>query len=288
MSEYGASPDRDHQPFTLWNGYPIYAATLLVVIHVAMLLVWTLVFAFHRTELVLYFAFSTTAVLHGWIWQPLTYALVHPPGSFMQTLWFAVEMYMLWTFGRELERFFGRRVFLQLYFLLALVTPAVMLLLSWIAPLQTAGSQSLHFAIFVAFATLYPNAQMLFGLTAKWIAVILIAIGVVTSIAANDFLGIILLAASVGTAYLFVRYERGELTLPRLRWPQRKPKFRVLPRPSAPAQRVHVTSASMDPMDDVDALLDKIARTGMASLSAAERARLERASADLKKRPEPL
>ena len=44
----------------------------------------------------------------------------------------------------------------------------------------------------------------------------------------------------------------------------------------------------MDSMDDVDALLDKIARTGMASLSAAERARLERASADLKKRPEPL
>ena len=31
-------------------------------------------------------------MLHGWIWQPLTYALVHPPGSFMQTLWFAVEI----------------------------------------------------------------------------------------------------------------------------------------------------------------------------------------------------
>ena len=285
MSDYGSSQDRDHQPFTLPNGYPIYAATLLVAIHVGTLLVWMLAEAFHQADLPSYLAFSTYDVLHGRVWEPFTYILVHTPGSVMATFWFAVEMYMLWIFGRELERFFGRRVFLQMYLLLALVPPAVMLLLSWMSPFNTEGSSALHFAIFVAFATLYPNAQMLFGITAKWVAVILIAVAVVPFIAANNYLGILLLAASVLTAYLFVRYQRGEITLPRLRFPRPKPKFRVVPRPNPPVQRVRVTSAPVDTMDDVDELLDKIARSGMASLSPAERARLERASADLKKRP---
>lgn len=276
--------DRDQEPFTHWKGQPIYAATLLVIVHVAMLLVWMVVLAVHRDAVLGAFAFSTVRVLQGWVWQPLTYALVHAPVSIGQTLWFAIEMYMLFIFGRELERFFGRRVFLQMYALLWLLPPAILLCLAWMGPLGLAGSQSLHFAVFIAFATLYPNAQMLFGISAKWVAFILIAVSVIPYVASNDFISLLLLGASTGAAYLFVRYQRGEITLPSFQLPRRKPKLRVLPRPSQPAPRIKVAPPA-DTMDDVDALLDKIARSGMASLSAAERARLERASADLKKRP---
>ena len=48
-------------------------------------------------------------MLHaGRFWQLVTYAFVHPPSGL---LWFAIEMYMLFAFGREVERFIGRRAF---------------------------------------------------------------------------------------------------------------------------------------------------------------------------------
>ena len=57
----------------------------------------------------------------GEFWQLATYAFVHSPSGL---LWFAVEMYMLFVFGREVERFIGRRAFIVLY-----------LLFSWRRPL---------------------------------------------------------------------------------------------------------------------------------------------------------
>ena len=47
----------------------------------------------------------------GQVWRLMTYAFIHPPlGSAL--LWFAIEMYMLFVFGREVERFIGRRAYI--------------------------------------------------------------------------------------------------------------------------------------------------------------------------------
>jgi membrane associated rhomboid family serine protease len=246
------------------------------------------IFTAGRGDAILYLGLSAPALMHGWLWQPFTYALAHPPGSAWDTFNFAIEMYMLWMFGREVERFFGRTNFLKLYLLLCLVPTVIVLLFGWMGPYFHFGSFSADFAIFVAFATLYPRAQMMFALTAQWIAVILSAVVIIPDIAHRSWTHLLIFLASLGTAYLFVRYEKGEWTFPSLRFrmPRRKPKFHVVPRPAPPVQKVKLTQSAAS-MDDVDALLDKIARTGLSSLSPAERARLERASADLKKRPEP-
>jgi hypothetical protein len=88
---------------------------------------------------------------------------------------------------------------------------------------------------------------------------------------------------TAGFAYAFVRYEQGHLTLPKIGLWRRKPKLRVLPDPQpripAGAQR-----PKTDSMTEIDALLDKIAHSGLSSLTAKERARLEAARADLLKR----
>jgi membrane associated rhomboid family serine protease len=229
---------------------------------------------------------SVAVLRHGWVWQPLTYALVHPPAPAMLVLWFVIEMYMLWTFGRELERFFGRRLFLQFYAGMWLLIPALHLLLGLLQPQFLSGSRSIHFAVFIAFATLYPNALFIFGIPAKWFAIILVGVQAVEYIAENAYLDLLVFGLMVASAYYFVRYQRGEVTFPKFRWPRRQPKFHVVPRAAPPVQKVKLVQQTAS-MDDIDALLDKIARTGLNSLSAAERARLERASADLKKRPEP-
>ena len=48
-----------------------------------------------------------------------------------------------------------------------------------------AGSVALHFGIFVAFAAIYPAAELLLRITAKWTAVILGAIYVLQLLAYN-------------------------------------------------------------------------------------------------------
>ena len=59
--------------------------------------------------------FDSAQVWRGAFWQLGTYAFVHPPSGL---IWFAIEMYMLFAFGREVERFIGRRAFIGLYLLL--------------------------------------------------------------------------------------------------------------------------------------------------------------------------
>jgi hypothetical protein len=73
--------------------------------------------------------------------------------------------------------------------------------------------------------------------------------------------------------------------MPSLRMPRRRPKLRVLPKPSSPPRaipRVELAETAAD--TEVDALLDKIAKTGLASLTASERARLEKAREELLKK----
>jgi membrane associated rhomboid family serine protease len=271
----GFDPSNDQQPVTWWRGYPIHSAMLLVIVHVATMLATTIALASGATGAVSLLTFNSTAVLNGAIWQPLTYALVHPP-----SLWFAVEMYLMWAFGREVERFFGLRSFFQLYFSLYLLTPIVLTLVGLFFPNAYFGSGSLHFAIFIAFAALYPGAPMIFNITAFWAAVILVAINTLQALAAQDVASLVSLWASIGLTVGWVKWARGELTVPSLDLLKRKPKLRVMPDPERrETRRAPVVEDST--VDDIDPLLDKIARSGMSSLTPAERALLEKARAAL-------
>jgi hypothetical protein len=203
---------------------------------------------------------------------------VNPP-----SLWFVVEMFMLAFFGRELERFFGRRTFLTLYTSLYLLTPALFTLIGFIRPMELAG-ESAAFALFIAFATLYPNVAMLFNILAKWLAIVLVGIYTLMRLAANDWAGLISLWSTVGFAYGFVKFQQGAISLPRFRFPRRKPKLRVLPDPVAKKPTVVGSSKEDATMAEVDALLDKIAKSGIASLTAKERAKLEAAREGLMRR----
>jgi type IV secretory pathway VirB3-like protein len=191
-------------------------------------------------------------------------------------------MLMLWWFGRPLEQFFGRRVFLRFYILLLLFIPVVFTVIGLFRPMSIAGVPG-QLAIFVAFATLYPSAALFFNVLAKWAAAVIVALHSLMYISANAWAHLLALWLTCGFAHLFVRYERGELALPSWASLRRQPKLRVLPTP-APRRRAAEES---DAASEMDALLDKIAKSGMGSLSDRERARLERAREALMKRDRP-
>ena len=265
----------DQRPMTYLGGMPVYATTLLILIYVASMIACTVLIGARSGGLLEQLAFSSDDVLrHGKVWQFATYIFVNPP-SFQ----FAIDMLMLWWFGRPLEQFFGRKIFLRFYLLLVLFIPAVFTALGLLAPMRIAGVPG-QLAVFVAFATLYPNAALFFNILAKWMAAVIVALQSMMFLAANDWPRLLALWLTCGFAFLFVRHERGLLALPSFAaW--RRPKLRVLPPPPAASRRDEVVS---DASSEMDALLDKIAKSGMASLTAKERARLERAREALLKK----
>lgn len=275
MNSYGNS--EEHQPVTWLRGYPLYAAHFLVAVFAGSLLVTTLMMALNAVPLLSWFTFNSIDVLRGQVWRVLTYGLVNPP-----SLQFVIDMLMFVWFGREVEKFFGRRKFFLLFGGIYLVTPLVFTAIGLWLPITRAGETG-AFALFVAFATLYPNAVLMFDVLAKVAAGVLVGIFTLMALAYHDWTGLISLWTTSGFAYLFVRVEQGLISLPRLRLPGRKPQLRVLP--DLPPTKRSATSAADDTsMSDVDALLDKIAKSGIGSLTTKERARLERGRENLLKK----
>ena len=268
MDGFGESDD--HRPVTWLRGHPIYAAHFIVLVFVASML-GTTALKFARAESVLLLLpFSSEAVLKGEVWRVFTYGLWNEP-----SLWFVVDMFMIVWFGRELEKFFGRQKFLLFYGCLYFLSPLLFTLIGVWRPMGLQGETG-AFAVFIAFATLYPNAVLIFNLLAKWVALILVGLYTLIALSNRDLVGLITLGTTVSFAFAFVRYQQGRFAIPRFRLPGRKPRLRVLPDDDAVPHD--------ESMAEIDALLDKIARSGIASLTSKERTRLETARADLLKK----
>ena len=278
---YGQSGD--HQPLLWLRDYPVYATHLIVGIFVISMLGTTGMMFFGSGRLLDALPFRSGRVLDGEVWRLLTYGLVNPP-----SLWFAVKMVMIIWFGRELERFFGRRVLLHLYGGLYLFLPVVFTGIGFLRPMSLAGEPG-SFALFIAFATLYPNVVMLFNLLAKWVAGALVAIYALIAISQRDTSSILLLMATVGFAYGFVRYQQGHIRLPGIRLPRirlarRGPDLRVLPTPPQTQGPRKTPVRKENLMTEIDAILDKIAQSGYASLTSKEKDLLDAAREKLRQR----
>jgi len=271
MSRYaGYDTSDDHQPLLWLRGQPFYAAHVIVLVFVASLFATTALLSFGAQGLLSWLPFSSEQVLRGQVWRMLTYGFYNPP-----SLWFVVDMFMLVWFGRELERFFGRRTFLLLYGSLYVLSPLLFTLLGVWQPMYLAG-ESGAFALFIAFATLYPDAVMIFNILAKWFAIVLVGIYTLIHLSERNLMGLISLWATVGWAFAFVRYQQGRIALPSVgRWFQRRSAteaFRAAPPRPSPKKAAA--------MAEIDALLDKIAQSGIHSLTPQERAKLDRAARD--------
>ncbi|MEI6871157.1 MAG: rhomboid family intramembrane serine protease, partial [Verrucomicrobiota bacterium] len=226
----GGHSSEDRGPWFAVAGHPVNAPLALVGACVVSMLVTTAALAFnHSWEAQL--EFSSTGVWRGEVWRVLSYVLWNSPA---RGLSLALDMLMLWWFGRELENYFGRSVFLKLCAGIAL-TPALAGLL--LGPLLQAD---LHwvglpgtFALFVAFATMAPEVTLIFGVSAKWTAVIFLGLQLLSCVASHAWGEFINSLSAASFAFGYIRYQQGNWVLPEFRFPNRRPKLRVLePQPS--------------------------------------------------------
>jgi membrane associated rhomboid family serine protease len=272
-------PSEEHQPLTYWSGHPIYASHFIVIVY-CVLMVATAIGGSAMYAVINWLGFDSQLVWTGQVWRLVTYGLFNFP-----SLNFAFDMLMLVWFGRELERTFGRRTYFWLYGGIYLAPTVVLSLIGLVRPTDFFGQPG-ALSLFIAFATQFPGMPVFFTLLAKWAAFILVGIFTLIALAGRSWTALILLWSTCGYAYAFVRYQQGRFSLPRVRFWKRKPKLRVLPdlpaKKSAPVSAP--TSKEAATMAEVDALLDKIAKSGIGSLTPKERAKLEAAREGLMKR----
>lgn len=202
----------------------------------------------------------------GYLWQLVTYMFLH--GGFWHL---AINMFVLWMFGTELERTWGTAQFMKYYFLTGVGAGVLSLLLTPGSTVPTVGASGAIFGLLVAYAMIYPNRLIylwfFIPIKAKYLALMLGVFELLATIhLARDgiahwaHLGGML----VGFAYLKIAsFARGGFAT------YENKRIRVV-RPDR--------TATEDLQEEVDRILRKISEFGIESLTPEERSTLERAS----------
>lgn len=266
----------DEEPFFYLGRYPVHVIGLLILIHVAIFIITALSQTAGNFGWIDAMRLHTPQVLgQGKLWQFFTYPFVHSID-----LWFAVEMLMLFWFGRELENQLGRKGFILLYGCL-IVCPALILTAigPFMGPFIFSGSDILHFSIFLSFALLFPSAEMFFGIQAKWVAGVLLALYTLMFLVAHAKAHLIMLWVSAAMALFAVRVPVFSQAVDWLE--------NYKDRQAATRMRQHKEKVEKQVKErerTTDEILDKISKQGMQSLTQQERSTLEKARLELLKK----
>jgi len=109
-------------------------------------------------------------LLHGRVWQPITYLFLH--GNLFHLL---LNMLMLWMFGVSLERHWGTRRFLRYYFVCGVGAAALTCVVAFGS--RTIGASGALFGLLLAYGMIWPNqVLMIWGIvpmrarTLVWVA----------------------------------------------------------------------------------------------------------------------
>ncbi len=304
----------DNQPLGQFKNFPIYLVTVLVAVHVVSMLSGVVIGRQPYVEMLQFAPNTFSPFAQPWRW--VTYAFVQVP-----TVWFLIEMYLLYSFGRQIEGDFGRRVFLRIYAALIILPPllATVAFLAGVGSSQVfAGSNLSTFCLFMGICLVNPGAP-LFGihwLPLKLVGPLLLGISVLSYLADRDGVGLIVLLSCVLLLYKMLRAyglpaRFGDVKEAfRDALPARKAKpvpttshgktsdgktsdGKIYPKSAAkPKEASKYYEPKIKPkpdlaperkaVEEIDGLLDKIARLGLDSLTAEEKAALQRASSKLK------
>jgi membrane associated rhomboid family serine protease len=175
---------RSGEPMTLSLPPFTRAVTWLLGINTGIFLLILLLGMFRvpaRAFAQVYLGLTPTDVVHGWLWQLVTYSFIH----FEIMHWFG-NMLGLWMFGSAIESAWGPRRFLELYFIGVLGAAFTTVVLSYShllgnPDLPTIGASGGIFAVLIAFGILFAESEIMmipfpFLIKAKYFIGILIVL----------------------------------------------------------------------------------------------------------------
>lgn len=162
-----------------------------------------------------YLAFYPYQVLHGQIWRILT-AIFYPPANTSNLLLGALSIFIYYNFASTIERSMGSFEF-NVYFFGSILIGELGTVVYYLItknnmpflPVYT------HFSVFMAFAILYSEAQVLLffiiPLKVKWVAIAELVIYLLNFITGDLYTKISIAAAIIPVVcfYFFVRKQQG-------------------------------------------------------------------------------
>jgi membrane associated rhomboid family serine protease len=273
----------DYRPLFWMQGRPIYANTLIIILHIAAFVISAIFIAsLNPFSVSQALWLSTPDVWHGQLWRLFSYVAYDPAFFGKRSIWLLVSILLLYFFGREVEQFVGRKTYLKFYAALILI-PAVLLSLVglFIVPEPYLNCCDVIFGVFVAFATIYPGAMpsMWLTLSARTLVWILLGLFTLIDVVGKDYTSIFMLWTCSTVGYLSMRLiGAGQGTNWLVDWLEDRRIKRLTRRHNFKVVQDKKATESLD------AILDKISKQGVSSLDSRERAVLENARAKLLKR----
>jgi membrane associated rhomboid family serine protease len=273
----------DYRPLFWVSGRPIYANTLIIIIHVTAFIVSALCISYFYLDPVKnLLELNTQEVWQGQVWRLFSYIAFDPAFFGQRSLWFLINILLLYFFGREVEQFVGRKTYLKLYAALVFI-PAILLCLLGlvIIPDPFLNCCEVFFGMFIAFATIYPGAMpsMWIPLSASALAWILLGVFSLIDLVAHDHTAIFMLWTSSAVGYAGMRLVGAGRGLTWLTdWLEERQAKKLARR------RNFKVLKDAQATESIDDILEKISKQGVGSLDARERAALERARTNLLKR----
>jgi membrane associated rhomboid family serine protease len=245
-------------------------------------------------------------VFSGQVWRLLTYAFLHDTGTGIAPpqgwyLHIIFNMWFLWMFGSYVEERYGSREFLAFYLLSALLG-GVTYTLGWKLGLNgqwCLGASGAVTATMILCACLYPRLTILLFFVVPvplWaLAAFQVAqdsFGFLSGKNTRTAFTVHLAGAAFAFAYwkLNWRLTQGWPSLSAWRERRTRPRLRIFDEEEETPQPVTVAAPPLSGDVDeqleakLDAVLEKVARSGQGSLTDSERQILLRASAIYKKR----
>ncbi|MEI6782169.1 MAG: rhomboid family intramembrane serine protease, partial [Verrucomicrobiota bacterium] len=141
-------------------GSPWSATVVLVAVNVVAFILQSVLSGFSSFPTNRFFALSVDGLRHGFVWQLLTYQLMH--GGLIHLL---LNCWAIYVFGREVEDTLGRQKFLALYFSSGVIGGLFQalggLLLRGHFAESVVGASAGAFGLVAAFATLYPERPLM-------------------------------------------------------------------------------------------------------------------------------
>ena len=208
------------------------------------------------------------------IWQPFTYMFFH--GDIWHVL---INMFVLWMFGSELERVWGKKNFLRFYFITGVGSGLATMLFGLQSTIPIVGASGAIYGVLLAYGVMFPNRTVyLYGIIPIKSIWFVIGIGVVAFFSSfNNVTNISHLTHLFGMiiGYLYLKRPVHFRSL----WFSVFKKvldYRI-------QNQEEKISRSVEIERDLNSILDKINREGFKSLTQEEEERLYKNSKNLSK-----
>lgn len=132
------------------------AVRLILVANVLAYFLFNVLLASQFGRVLDWLALSSSGVLHGRVWQVGTYMFLH--GSFLHLFW---NMFVVWMFGSQVERVWGKEAFLRYYLITGIGSGLAWTIFQLGSQVPTIGASGAVYAVLLAFGMLFPNSTIL-------------------------------------------------------------------------------------------------------------------------------